>query len=111
MSTFNPGDYVLIRARVQQIYHADRGPEWETYSLILGDGQNLQTNVRNLRAEAKEDDDEGKPAAKAMTRPPATKAFAGPAETKAEGEEVAPPPDQTRDPAPDAKRARGKTDG
>lgn len=47
---FLPGDRVLVRARVQNAPKADREEAYQTYSLILTDGQNLQTNVKNLEA-------------------------------------------------------------
>lgn len=107
---FRAGDHVRIRARVQQVYRADAEPAYQTYSLILPDGQNLQTNAKNLEPLEEDAEGEGQPAkAKALTRPPQNKAMAGPRETK--GAEVLPPPDQTRDPAPDAPRQGAKTDG
>lgn len=51
---FSAGDTVWLKARVTACYHEDRGPEWETYDLRLNDGQQVQTNVKNLE-EAGED--------------------------------------------------------
>lgn len=85
MNEFQPGDRILIRARVQQAPKSDRDAAYQTYSLILPDGQNLQTNVKNLEAAEKVEQADAADApspmkAKALTQPPAHKAMPGPKE-------------------------------
>jgi hypothetical protein len=50
---FSLGQRVLIAARVQQLYHADREESWQSLGLQLTDGQHLITNVRNCEPEAR----------------------------------------------------------
>lgn len=47
---FKPGEYVLIHARVVNVYGADREEAYQTYGLQLADGQGMQTNIGNLEA-------------------------------------------------------------
>lgn len=55
---FEPGQTVVVEATIVNIYHPDRDEAYQTLGLQLkGDGQALQTNVRNVRALEPEEED------------------------------------------------------
>src|SRR6185369_9303506 len=73
---FQPGQKVLVEAMIMHIYHADRDETWQTLGLQLtGDGQSLQTNVRNVRpADPEEDEGQAAGATEKRKAPAANKA-------------------------------------
>lgn len=55
---YKTGDTVWIKAEVVQAHNPGRGPEWESYDLKLTDGQQLQTNIKNLAADDEDEDED-----------------------------------------------------